>query len=79
MKNMIKFAGDRETMLNKEITQLKQSNRQLMGFGEMREKLLQEELIAIKKEIMKIQESFNDREIKGTQEREAYQKELEEY
>lgn len=43
-----------------------------MGFGEMREKLLQEELGSLKSGVNKIQEVCLEREREFNQERESY-------
>jgi hypothetical protein len=40
LRQALKLAGEREAMIAKDCERLRGSNQQLMGFGEMREKLL---------------------------------------
>lgn len=44
LKEMIKITSEREVIIIKENDALKQANKKLIGFGEFREKILQEEL-----------------------------------
>ena len=76
LKQAVKTAGEREQLLEKEVGMLRESNAKLMGFGELREKALQEELQLIKGELKNIQTIQAQRELQYLKEREVLQKEL---
>jgi hypothetical protein len=63
LKQAVRTAGERELLLEKELALLRESNAKLMGFGELRERVLQEELQCIKGEVKSIQRSYGEKEI----------------
>mmetsp|Transcript_41786 Transcript_41786/g.40137 ORF Transcript_41786/g.40137 Transcript_41786/m.40137 type:complete len:84 (+) Transcript_41786:1177-1428(+) len=79
MKEVIRLMSERESMIINENNALKASNKKLLGFGETREKILQDELLEIKKELKSIQVAYNKSEVGNMESRALFQKELEEY